>query len=286
MWNAEASRHQQPSTSSHSTSAFTLIELLVVVAIIALLVSILLPTLSKAREQTRRVVCATNLHHWSLMLNIYANENRGRYPRGGLIWEGTALAPMNVTSDTEAEMRSLPWWDWFGYDDNWDFNWTATETLKWDRNNFVTCPNLAKLGHPYPAYFNAGLYVLEMGYGYCGDGTASGANWRGWPLPNPYPESHAPVGPSDPGEWNLMHDLVYAYDYGDGIVRVADVAHLEGGGGWWRYAGGQFAGAGFYGNTGTNKREPAGGNQLYNDGSVIWANFNEMVQIWGYWVYR
>ena len=60
--------------------AFTLVELLVVVAIIALLVSILMPSLSKAKEQTRRVLCASNLRNCGTALSIYTAENRGYFP--------------------------------------------------------------------------------------------------------------------------------------------------------------------------------------------------------------
>ncbi|MBN1345254.1 MAG: type II secretion system protein [Phycisphaerae bacterium] len=55
--------------------AFTLIELLVVVAIIAMLISILLPSLSKARENGRRAVCLSNLHHLGLAFASYFNDN-------------------------------------------------------------------------------------------------------------------------------------------------------------------------------------------------------------------
>jgi prepilin-type N-terminal cleavage/methylation domain-containing protein/prepilin-type processing-associated H-X9-DG protein len=58
---------------------FTLIELLVVVAIIALLISILLPSLSAARKQARIVKCAANLHDIGLGLTGYYNSY-GRFP--------------------------------------------------------------------------------------------------------------------------------------------------------------------------------------------------------------
>jgi prepilin-type N-terminal cleavage/methylation domain-containing protein len=70
-----------PKQSPPATSAgFTLVELLVVISIIALLVSILLPSLSKARGQARRVVCANNLHQLHLATMMYAGDNNEWYP--------------------------------------------------------------------------------------------------------------------------------------------------------------------------------------------------------------
>ncbi|HEX8913169.1 MAG TPA: prepilin-type N-terminal cleavage/methylation domain-containing protein [Humisphaera sp.] len=63
-------------------SAFTLVELLVVIGIIALLMSILLPTLGRVREQANMIKCGSNLRQFGQVLHLYANQNNGRVPLG------------------------------------------------------------------------------------------------------------------------------------------------------------------------------------------------------------
>lgn len=59
--------------------AFTLVELLVVIAVIALLMSILVPALAAAKAQTRQVVCKSNIRQLVLANLGYAGENDGRF---------------------------------------------------------------------------------------------------------------------------------------------------------------------------------------------------------------
>lgn len=61
---------------------FTLVELLVVIGIIAVLVSILLPALNKAREASNRTVCLSNLHQIHAALAIYAAQYKDKVPIG------------------------------------------------------------------------------------------------------------------------------------------------------------------------------------------------------------
>lgn len=73
---------QAPALNPRRPAAFTLIEVLVVVAIIALLVAILLPSLSRAKEVSRRTVCLYNLKTLGQCWQLYYTEAKGAFMGG------------------------------------------------------------------------------------------------------------------------------------------------------------------------------------------------------------
>ena len=86
-------------SSGRLLPAFTLIELLVVIAIIALLMSILMPALGKARKQARTTVCGANLHARGSELHVYFNDNNDWIPGVNT----TGLANREYQRQSEAE---------------------------------------------------------------------------------------------------------------------------------------------------------------------------------------
>lgn len=109
---------------------FTLIELLVVIAIINILAGMLLPSLTRAREQARRVYCLNNLRQIGQGLTMFASENDGFYP------------PEN-SSPTEPNDLDLlyPY-----YLDNAEVFWCPSDALKpglanpdWVRTDIADC---------------------------------------------------------------------------------------------------------------------------------------------------
>lgn len=91
--------------------AFTLIELLVVVAIIALLISILLPSLSRARELAKRAVCGSNQRGIGQGMHIYANDNEEWFPHH--YYE----ADVGAASD-DPQMSGVDWVGFMGSTNN------------------------------------------------------------------------------------------------------------------------------------------------------------------------
>jgi len=74
-------------------AGFTLVELLVVVGIVALLIGILMPVLSRARAQTNRVACLSNIKQLGTAILMYCNDNDGYFPTCAAADDSVAFMP-------------------------------------------------------------------------------------------------------------------------------------------------------------------------------------------------
>lgn len=81
--------------------AFTLVELLVVIGVIAVLIGLLLPSLSKARKSSERTRCLSNLHQISVAYQLYLHDSRQRVMRINPLPTETGLVPYRAPSLVE-----------------------------------------------------------------------------------------------------------------------------------------------------------------------------------------
>src|SRR2546430_9533722 len=88
-------------------TAFTLIELLVVIGIITILIGILLPTLSRARESANRSACLSNLRQLGQAFNMYANQFKDHIPLGQMSDEYQWNYNANFANGTKAFVTHL-----------------------------------------------------------------------------------------------------------------------------------------------------------------------------------
>lgn len=120
------------------SSAFTLVELLVVIAVIAILVSLLLPALSRAKFSSEKAVCASNMRQWGIAVQLYASDNQDSFPddsEAELNWAGKRLQDFFVNylikevSGTVKEKNHVlfcPTQKWHRY---WDFSHPTSDPV-------------------------------------------------------------------------------------------------------------------------------------------------------------
>src|SRR5688500_18276403 len=90
-----------PAVSGRKRAAFTLVELLVVIGIIAILISILIPTLRQARRQANLVQCSSNMKQVAMAMMMYIQDNKGAHPPCGIPPLGTNCYPAGFWWATE-----------------------------------------------------------------------------------------------------------------------------------------------------------------------------------------
>ncbi len=146
---------------------FTIIELLVVIAIIAILASILMPALRKARESSKATACKSNLKQIHMGVSLYTNDHNDWLPLGNLYyWIKPVAENLNIEPD---------------------INWSNSRYAFWNTENIFVCPSTdcpgtGEVWNPGVTYDSSwpwsSSYGATMNKVYESQGTSG--KWGGW----------------------------------------------------------------------------------------------------------
>jgi prepilin-type N-terminal cleavage/methylation domain-containing protein/prepilin-type processing-associated H-X9-DG protein len=216
--------------------AFTLIELLVVISIIALLIAILLPQLTRVKEGARRAQCSSNLHQFNLGTVNYAIENDGKYP------------------DARRD------------DGGYHTRFLSTEVYEYlldaagGDNRIFICPNQDPAIQAYLMPGNTPPNGLGYRIGYLYLGGFDHTGWTNAPN-NPIWDSPQSLDDAKPDD-KILADFIY--EPGPGVGNPTVGSH------------GKTGQVRVFGNLTVEEAGVEGGNVVFVDGSVQWRILNEM----------
>ena len=217
-------------------SGFTLIELLVVIGIIAVLAALLLPALAGAKERARRIQCINNLRQIGVATIAYGNDNNGNIIK---VRQQPGSSPATFVQNAINPADA-------------DAFISMSVGISTNGASIWTCPN-----RPTLPLFDTTYNQWDIGYQYFGGMT----NWNNQPVGNMPSFSPVNLGRSKPW-WVIAADCVVECENGWGqpttlyaVQSYPDLPpHRKG-------SSGNF---------------PAGGNEVFVDGSAQWIKIDEM----------
>ncbi|MHC4557018.1 MAG: type II secretion system protein [Planctomycetota bacterium] len=240
---------------------FTLIELLVVIAIIAILMAVLMPALSRVREQANRSACASNIRQHLLGLIMYADENDNKFPSAAGFWlwdmdrDIVRQLMLNIGLKPTRRDEDTPVQDVFYCPSN--LTHKRSRDRCWDYHH----PDGSRAGYRVTGYF----WILEAR-------NAQGTNVRPEIEGSGNKEWAGTTNMKRAAEAELVIDVTLSdptfpqQEYPDG-----NFAQIIAGSGQGEYTG-------YYDTTShlRSERQGAGGNMGFVDGHVSWRHFKEM----------
>ena len=234
--------------------AFTLVELLVVIAIIAILAALLLPVLASAKEKGRRAQCGSNLKQVGVGSLIYVGDNNDKFMPASFS-DGWTFGGANVQNPIELDQSVVASSADLGFATNSTANGASSSSTIW------TCPNRPTLP-VFTANASGGTWVI--GYQYYGGVKFWYMNQGGTIATVP---SASPIKAStSKAAWMLAADVVVnlatppAYMWGDATQPPNS--------GWTSLPAHKAGGL------------PAGGNEVFADGSVSWTDARDMYNVY------